>query len=671
MEAALAPGRLGVQRLARAWKCAAVVGLTAFAAHTLVGGQIGFDDFFNRWLYNALILLGLVACVYRATRASVEQGAWRALSVAVGAWALAEILFDFVYGGSPPYPSAADVFYIAFYPACYVGLLMLVRARISEFNRSLWLDGAMAALASSALGAAVLFEVVLRSTHGSTGVIVTNLAYPLGDILLLSAVIGIFALTGWRPDRTWMLLGAGLAATAVADAIFLFQAATDSYAEGTVLDALWPAAILLLSAAAWQRPGRMELALEGRPLLATPIVCGLAGLGIFTYDHFHPLNLLATSLAGGTILTVMVRTWLTFRENAKILQLMRDQAVTDALTGLGNRRRLVADLERALDQGAQAEPRLLAIFDLDGFKLYNDTFGHPAGDALLTRLAGSLADVVRPVGLCYRLGGDEFCVLAEVSGDQAAFLDAAATALGDKGEGFDVTSSFGAVFIPEEAVTPSDVLHLADQRLYAQKRRRAERGHPHEMVLRALFEREPTLQVHVQSVSEMAGAVGVVLGLSGEKLEELRLGARLHDIGKLAIPDAVLQKPGPLTVAEWDFIADHTVIGERILGAAPAWKNVARIVRATHERWDGGGYPDGLAGDEVPLASRIIAVCDAFSAMTSPRAYRASVSQDTALAELARCAGTQFDPDVVAAFCGEAELAARYGWGGLRAAGAA
>ena len=674
MDAVPAPvvGTVGMQRLGRAWRVAAVAGLAIFVAHTLLGRRLGLDDFFNRWLYNALILLGLAACVIRTVRVRVERRAWLMLSAGVAAWAVGELLFDFAYGGSPPFPSVADGFYLAFYPACYVTLLLLVRARLSEFSRTLWFDGVMASIACSALGAAVLFEVVLRSTDGSTAVIVTNLAYPLGDILLLSAVVGIFALMGWRPDRTWLLIGAGLAATAIADAVFLFQTATSTYAEGTILDAMWPASMLLLSASAWEVPRRQSVALEGRPLLATPLVCGLIGLGIFTYDHFHRLNFLAASLAGATIIAVIVRTGLTFRENTRILGVMRDHAVTDALTGLGNRRRLVADLERALEDGTAAEPRLLVIFDLDGFKLYNDTFGHPAGDALLARLASNLSAVVEPCGSSYRLGGDEFCVLADVLAPEGeAFLDATSWALSEKGEGFTVTSSFGAVFLPEEAATSSDVLRLADQRLYAQKRERSGRGHPHEMLLQALYERKPSLRRHIQSVAETACAVGAALRLDGEALQELRLVARLHDVGKLAIPDTVLQKPGPLDVGEWTFVKEHTVIGERILAAAPAWKRVATIVRATHERWDGAGYPDGLAGDAIPLAARIVAVCDAFSAMTSSRPYRVEVARSRALEELRRCAGTQFDPEVVAVFCREAELATSAALDATKAAGAA
>jgi hypothetical protein len=163
-------------RTARVWYVTAAVGLGLFAAHTLLGDRLGFDDFFNRYLYNALILLALAACAYRATRPGRERGAWVALSIGVASWAVAELVFDFAYGAEPPYPSVVDVFYVAFYPLCYVCLMLLVRSRLSGFGRALWLDGAMAAIASSALGAAVLFEVVLRSTDGSTAVIVTNLA---------------------------------------------------------------------------------------------------------------------------------------------------------------------------------------------------------------------------------------------------------------------------------------------------------------------------------------------------------------------------------------------------------------------------------------------------------------------------------------------------------------
>jgi HD-GYP domain-containing protein (c-di-GMP phosphodiesterase class II) len=141
--------------------------------------------------------------------------------------------------------------------------------------------------------------------------------------------------------------------------------------------------------------------------------------------------------------------------------------------------------------------------------------------------------------------------------------------------------------------------------------------------------------------------------MNGEQLDELGRAAELHDVGKVAIPDAILEKPDALDATEWEFMRQHTILGERILSAAPALRPVARIVRASHERWDGGGYPDGLAGESIPLAARIVAVCDAFEAITSDRCYRKAQSLEVARAELLREAGRQFDPAVVEAFVAE------------------
>jgi HD-GYP domain-containing protein (c-di-GMP phosphodiesterase class II) len=165
------------------------------------------------------------------------------------------------------------------------------------------------------------------------------------------------------------------------------------------------------------------------------------------------------------------------------------------------------------------------------------------------------------------------------------------------------------------------------------------------------------MHAHLVGVAELALAVAREVGMDGEQLDELARAAELHDVGKIAIPEEILRKPGPLDPDEWAFVRRHTVIGERILGAAPALRPVARIVRSTHERWDGGGYPDGLAGDEIPLGARIVAVCDAYEAMVSDRPYRPALSPDLAVDELRAHAGTQFDPKVVEVFT--AALSAR------------
>jgi diguanylate cyclase (GGDEF)-like protein len=324
--------------------------------------------------------------------------------------------------------------------------------------------------------------------------------------------------------------------------------------------------------------------------------------------------------------------------------------LTDSLTGIGNRRALMAELERILARGV---PGALAIFDLNGFKGYNDRFGHPAGDSLLVRLTGALRDAMAPGECAYRLGGDEFCVLAETaSGDVPAAVERWTGCLSEHGDGFAISATSGTTLLPVEAADPSAALRLCDRRMYAVKhgRRVSAAVESRDVLLAALAARHTQLGAHAAGVASISRRVGLELGLSVSEIQELGYAAELHDIGKVAIPGSILDKPGPLDEAEWEFIRGHTVIGERILAAAPSLVGVARIVRATHERLDGGGYPDGIAGGHIPLPARIISVCDAYDAMTSPRPYRRVLDHEEALAELRSCAGSHFDPAVVDAF---------------------
>jgi HD-GYP domain-containing protein (c-di-GMP phosphodiesterase class II) len=176
-----------------------------------------------------------------------------------------------------------------------------------------------------------------------------------------------------------------------------------------------------------------------------------------------------------------------------------------------------------------------------------------------------------------------------------------------------------------------------------------------DILLTVLAEHQPDLNAHSSGVSHLALKIGRLLGMHDRELDDIARAADLHDVGKVAIPREMLDKPGPLSSDEWRFMRRHTEIGERILNSAPAFRGVARLVRSSHERWDGSGYPDGLAGDEIPLGSRIIAVCDAYDAMTGDRPYQVGRTSAEALAELRRGAGTQFDPLVTAAFCSHIE----------------
>jgi diguanylate cyclase (GGDEF)-like protein/PAS domain S-box-containing protein len=330
------------------------------------------------------------------------------------------------------------------------------------------------------------------------------------------------------------------------------------------------------------------------------------------------------------------------------------QALHDPLTSLGNRRSLLADLGERLDAATLDRPLLLQLFDLDGFKTYNDTFGHPAGDSLLTRMAHRLQTGLAGRASAYRMGGDEFCVLSlPACDDHEAIARIAVDALEERGEGFRVTASYGSVTLPAEAATATVALREADRRMYARKSldSRSSAGRQSaDVLLRILSERDHDLGVHLDEVTGLAEAVANRLGLPDEELAPLLQAASLHDVGKAAIPDGILEKEGPLDEEEWEFMRRHTLIGERILSAAPALLPAAKLVRASHERFDGKGYPDRIAGTAIPLGSRIIAVCDAYDAMVSDRPYRTSLDSAQAVAELRRCAGHQFDPEVVEVF---------------------
>jgi two-component system, cell cycle response regulator len=328
------------------------------------------------------------------------------------------------------------------------------------------------------------------------------------------------------------------------------------------------------------------------------------------------------------------------------------EALTDALTGLGNRRALINDLAERLP-GDGGRELVLTIFDLDGFKQYNDTFGHPAGDALLIRLGERLKAALTGAGTVYRMGGDEFCMLATGTADGgAALARSAADALSESGDAFEIRCSYGIARVPADASTVEDALRLADQRMYEHKAGRSSASRQStDVLLKVLSERTPELDDHLTGVARLAARTAQRLGLPDREVARIRLGAELHDVGKTAIPETILTKPGPLDDAEWAFMRRHTLIGERIVRAAPSLAHVAELVRHSHERYDGSGYPDGLVGGEIPLGASIVAVCDAFDAMVSERPYRKAMSVSEALAEVRRCSGSQFDPVVVKAFC--------------------
>jgi two-component system, cell cycle response regulator len=642
----------------RAFWAIIAIAYVVFATQALSGiGGVAVTEAFREYLYRALLAAGCVCCLWRAAAVREERAAWLVMGTGIAAWTAGDVSLSVFYADDDvlPIPSIADALFLVFYPAAGVTLVLLLRSRLSGVRPSLWLDGAIGAMATAALASAVLYGPVVRaSSDESTLGLLTNLAYPVGDLFLLGLVVAVFGVLGWQPGRAWAVLGVGLALNALGDGIYLYQLTQGNEVPGGLLATMWLASVLLVGVSAWQ-PVRRHSTPEVQRLRVTlvPVASGILGIALLVYDRAATLDALTLALTALLLLLVVVRTGVLFSENQRMLLQSRAEARTDALTGLRNRRSLMRDLEDQLPAATSAAPVALVLFDLNGFKQYNDSFGHPAGDGLLVRLGHRLDAAVAGGGSAYRLGGDEFCALlrpGEFSVEQ--LLEDCLDALSERGEGFEVTTSHGLALAPEDTMDPIEALQLADRRMYANKAggRLSAGSQTRDVLLTSLSERQPALTEHLRTTARLALAVGRALNMSSEELDEVVRAAELHDVGKIAIPEAILTKRGPLDDEEWAFVRQHTIIGERILMSAPALRPVARLVRSSHERWDGNGYPDQLPGDEIPLGARIVAVCSAFDAMTRDQPYRARLDTDAAMAELQRCAGTQFDPVVVAAF---------------------
>jgi diguanylate cyclase (GGDEF)-like protein len=605
-------------------------------------------------------LLGVAAllCILRAVRLPGQRFAWLVIGGGLLSWATGEIMFGVAPQLAKGALSAPNVLSLAFYVTACVGMMAMLRSRLTTFFTTLWLDGLAGALSVCALVAAFLFPPVLAHSTGGTLQVIGDLSYPLADLMLVAAGLFAMAMTGWRPGRVLGALTAAFALVACTDAFSLWWAATGHAGAESRLQWLWTAAALVVVEVAWRpSPPAPAVSSASLRLLLFPVVVSLTALGLLLSGLVRSLELAGYELAVSALTLIVVRLALTVLENIQMADASKREALTDALTGLGNRRKLMIDVDAAVHESD--DTTVLVLFDLDGFKGYNDSFGHPAGDALLARLGRALQETVSSAGGAYRLGGDEFCALLRLpSSELEGRIEASVAALSERGSGFAVAPSYGSVVIPAEANDVSAAFQLADQRLYSQKgnRRRAREGEQvRDALIQALRERRPDLDEHLGGVARLAHAVARRLEMSATEVEEVTRAAELHDIGKMAVPDAILEKPAGLDEAETELIRQHTIIGERILAVSPALRKVGSLVRHSHERYDGGGYPDGLVGDEIPLGARIIAACDAFDAMTSDRPYQPAKPVREALDELRACAGGQFDPLVVHAFCEEAE----------------
>jgi len=462
---------------------ALIGGLGVFALHTTLGfGGPGGESLFQDWIYNVLMLGSALVVLARGTLVREDRAAWLTMGAGLLLWSLGELYYSLVIEGTSGEAggsvSFADVLYLAMYPCFYVALGLLASRHLRDLRVGMWLDGLIAGLGAASVAAALVLPPVLAGATGGHSSIVVSLAYPIGDGLLMMFAVGALGVTGWQAGNLWLLIAMSMLVSGIADSTYVYRTATDSYHAGTWLECLWPLAAILLATAAWMPTARVrQQQMKSWQMMSVPALALLCALGVLVYGNVGPrLSLPALILAGATVLAVGVHLIFTLRENLGLLAHSRSLSLTDPLTGLGNRRLLMGDLHLACKSATPHAPWELVLYDLDGFKLYNDTFGHPAGDTLLMRLSERLKCVVEPYGSAYRMGGDEFCVLFDRSQrDEDNLVSLSVAALCEHAPSFSITASHGAVMVPAEVADPASILQLADQRLYRRKEEAAAR----------------------------------------------------------------------------------------------------------------------------------------------------------------------------------------------------
>jgi diguanylate cyclase len=466
-------------RLALTVGAALLAVLVAAILADAVAGLGPLGPSLHRWAAPAASVLAAASALLRVATVERERRAWLPLTTGLTSYALAWLLFASVWGagGDAPLPSPADALWVAFYPAAYATIAMLLRSSFVRAPASMWLDGLLAALAFAAIGVAVIYAPLVHRAAGPALGVASQVFYPLADLLLVALVLGVIAMSGWRPGRRWTLLGAAMLCWFVGDTINLSQAASGTTVAPAIALSVWCAGLGLLAIVPWQRPESPEgLRVEGLRMLLAPSIFSLVALATLAAGQVHPSNVVTQLLALGAVAVALARTTLTLRE-VQLLADARHESLTDELTGLPSRRHFHRRLDTALRQAEVDEvPVALLIFDLDRFKELNDTLGHGAGDTLLQLVARRVHESLGRGALLARLGGDEFAVLLPPGQGREAGLRAADRVMEAverpfevEGLELDIGASVGVALYPEHAHDDGELLRRADVAMYLAK----------------------------------------------------------------------------------------------------------------------------------------------------------------------------------------------------------
>jgi diguanylate cyclase len=475
-------GRIGVPRSVRVLQVVTGAVVLLYLASTMLRSPGTSSTFFDVWIANIGYAGCTVLCAWRAIARRPGRWGWGSLAAGLLLFTAGSVLWTtWVQFFNPvPYPSIADFCFLAFFFGAFVGIGLLVRETMPKTSRTIWVDGVIAALGVAALEATLVIGPISQANKGDFGTVATNIAYPIADLVLVSMVVVVFAVRGWRPGPLWWTLGAGLVIFAAADSVYVLRVTSGTYVTGTPLDSLWLIGAFLMVFAAWQgMSDRSRSAAMMQPPNIVPALFLLSSLGIVVYATARPVLPLGVVLATATLVIAIARSAYAFRQ-LRALAASKREARTDELTGLPNRRLFFERLAVCFEPGAMPYRLAVLMIDLDRFKEINDSLGHQVGDDVLRQLGPRLTAAVGNTGTVARLGGDEFGLVL------SPLVDArAATVVAERvrevlqepfqleGMSLRVDASIGIALAPDHGTTPESVLQKADVAMFAAKRSHA------------------------------------------------------------------------------------------------------------------------------------------------------------------------------------------------------
>ncbi|HEX5117127.1 MAG TPA: diguanylate cyclase [Pseudonocardiaceae bacterium] len=602
---------------------------------------------------------------------------WLVLGLSQVVYASADICFYVSHNilDNTAFPALADPLYLAHYPLVVIGLILLIRRRTPGRDLPSLLDAATVAVAAAMLSWLYLIGPQARA-DSPVLVKLASLGYPVMDLAMFAVALRLILGPGRRP-ASFLFLAGNLLAILTADTLYVIQQLDGTYRTGNFLDAIWLGGNLCLGAAALH-PTAAQVADRADDQRLSPFrLVLLAGAALIAPAVLIVRDLLGTLrdvpvIAGACAVLFLLAV-------ARLAGLVADQrhlACTDVLTGLRTRRFFGTQLPFELTKARRAGTSLaVLIVDIDHFKSINDRYGHPAGDHVLVEVARRLRESVRHADFIARYGGEEFALVVPGVGPQelAGIGERLRTEVAARpiqvlpGVSIYVTVSVGTAGYPRHGNSPAELITTADRALYTAKSLGRDRVVVGETTAPAAIESTGDVMSYLQwasdevdswlstmehgrAVGRWSAIVAAALGQDDTVIRRAELAGRLHDVGKVLIPQAIWRKPSSLSRHERQLVEQHSDYGYQLVSVVPGQLEVAEIVRQHHERVDGRGYPLGLAGEEIRLEARIVAVCDSWAAMLADRPYHDALRPDEAENQLIAGRGSQYDPDVVDVF---------------------